>query len=136
MLFIEPFFLVVFLPLVLVSLWQISKNFGEEAGLGLLLLCSVLFYLKFGVGYCLLLLISISINFFVGVYLCGLETRSSWRGCALALGLAWNFGTLFYFKYWGYLGAVFTPAGLSSSAVDFAIPVGISFYTFHQAVFL
>ena len=115
MLFIEPFFLVLFFPLVLGSLWQLSRELRREVGLGPLLLCSVLFYLRFGVGYCLLLLTSIYINFFVGTYLCGSESRASSGTWLWRSGVTCNFGALFYVKYLGSLGAAFASAGLSSS---------------------
>lgn len=137
MLFVAPFFVMVFLPVVLAALWGVSWLAGGEAGLALLLAASILFYVKFGVGFCALLLVSIAINFVAGAYLAGPNAPQPRRKWALTLGLSWNFGALIYFKYLASLANLFSTAGAGPiGAVDLAIPVGISFYTFHQAVFL
>lgn len=138
MVFVDPFFLIVFLPLVLAAFYWLTPRLGGNAGLALLLAASILFYVKFGVAFCALLLTSIAVNFAVGAYLVMTEdAKESARKAALALGQAWNFGALVYFKYWLYIGALLTPGnGAAPGAAELAIPVGISFYTFHQAVFL
>lgn len=137
MLFIEPFFLMVFLPVVLAAFWGTSRLAGGEAGLAVLLTASILFYGKFGLGFCALLLVSIAINFVVGAYLAGSAASPQRRKLALLLGLMWNFGALIYFKYLLSLEGLFSSTAVAPPGViDLAIPVGISFYTFHQAVFL
>lgn len=138
MLFVDPFFLIVFLPLTLALFYAWAGRAGANISLGLLLAASILFYVKFGVAFCALLLTSIVVNFLAGAFLAGTgEERGRVRKLVLAAGQAWNFGALFYFKYWLYLGAALAPAGDGPlTAADLAIPVGISFYTFHQAVFL
>jgi len=136
MLFVEPFFLFAFLPLVLGAFYLAGYATGRMAALLVLLLASLAFYSGFGAGFFLLLLTSTAINFLVGACLCKMpDSRWRMRRLALGAGLAWNFGALFYFKYLGYFltGMI---SGDSSGAVNLAIPVGISFYTFHQAVFL
>lgn len=138
MLFVDPFFLIVFLPVTLALFYWIAPRGGANWGLALLLAASILFYMKFGIAFSVLLLSSIAVNFAAGAFLVRAgDDRASLRRAALVLGQAWNFGSLFYFKYWLYLGAALSPAdGGVPGAADLAIPVGISFYTFHQAVFL
>lgn len=138
MVFVDPFFLIVFLPVVLALFYGVTPRLGGNAGLAILLLVSIVFYAKFGLAFAALLLSSIAVNFAAGATLVQTDdARDAVRKGALILGQAWNFGALLYFKYWLYIGALLTPAsGIAPGAAELAIPVGISFYTFHQAVFL
>jgi alginate O-acetyltransferase complex protein AlgI len=64
--------------------------------------------------------------------------RRAW----LALGLLWNLGSLFFFKYCGWfvesLDALLKLAGQSPTGwvVSIALPVGISFFTFQLVSYL
>ncbi|RYF90383.1 MAG: MBOAT family protein [Caulobacteraceae bacterium] len=137
MLFVEPFFLFAFLPLMLAAFWVVSRGSSKNGALALLLVASAAFYANFGLSFLALLAGSIAINFAVGAYVTlAADSRARARRTALVLGLLWNFGALFYFKYLGYFAFLWTPGGGPPTAADLIIPVGISFYTFHQAVFL
>jgi D-alanyl-lipoteichoic acid acyltransferase DltB (MBOAT superfamily) len=57
------------------------------------------------------------------------------RTTLLALGQAYNFGTLIYFKYLAYV-IVFADQDSHTKLAAAAIPIGISFYTFQQAILL
>ena len=57
-----------------------------------------------------------------------------WRAPLLAVGLAANFLNLATFKYLDQVEAMVWPN--APPILSLAIPAGISFYTFHQAVFL
>ncbi len=94
----------------------------------------MLFYLPWGWWMSGLLLLSVSINFAVGSVLIGPGQGRGGRLALLVLGEVYNFAILIFFKYHFFaqlLGADGWP-GLSG----WAIPAGISFYTFHQAAFL
>jgi alginate O-acetyltransferase complex protein AlgI len=60
------------------------------------------------------------------------------RGLGLFLiGVCWNLGFLGYFKYWGFLVSVFYPGSAGTGEmISKALPMGISFYTFTQLMFL
>jgi alginate O-acetyltransferase complex protein AlgI len=129
MVFTEPFFLVAFLPIVLALFFATSRIWGKQAALIVLFVASVIFYAHWGVLSLELMLAGTLVNFGVcwGLLLVATERR------AMRLSLFWagqlyNFGTLLFFKYlW---------PGLFPSSHSAMIPVGISFYTFQQAVLL
>lgn len=136
MLFIDPFFLLVFAPATLILFWFGARNFGPTGGLTVTLIASCSFYIKFGVGFAALLIASVIVNFIVGICLATwTNAKPQMRLALLVAGQVFNFGNLIYFKY---LAPLIVPSegqgGLG--LLDAAIPVGISFYTFHQAVFL
>ena len=135
MLFVDPFFLLVFLPLTLGAFAFAGKGGGRGAALATLLIASLIFYFRFEILFGFILLASILINFAVAVALLRLkDCRITWRVWAFALGLTYNFGTLISFKYLGFFAQGFGDERLALA--DLTIPMGISFYTFHQAVFL
>lgn len=121
-------FLWVFLPTVLI-LYYLSKNIFYRN----LLLCvvSFLFYAWGEPVYVLLMILSTAFNFVVGIQVA--DRRTSPLGAKiLGLGILINLLALGYFKYLGFfienLNALL---GLSLSAKPVALPIGISFYTFH-----
>ena len=139
MLFTDPVFLFLLLPLACLLFYTITPAKGISYGFGALLVISLLFYLPWGFTYFCLLIASITANF-VSAYLLLITPDSlvRRRRIYLALGLAYNFVTLAWFKYSGPVlnGLTALSSGKNFSAVDLAIPIGISFYTFQQAVFL
>lgn len=138
MLFVEPFFLLIFLPATLVLFWASRRIAGAQGALMALLAVSIGFYFKFSPWFGLLLACSVSVNYACGAYLIqpGPE-ESARRKTVLWLGQAYNLATLIWFKYLHNLGLVTAFSGPHAAAVsDAGIPLGISFYTFHQAVFL
>jgi alginate O-acetyltransferase complex protein AlgI len=56
------------------------------------------------------------------------------RKALLYIGLVWNFSALAVFKYFDQLAAMIVPS--AGPILGITIPAGISFYTFHQSVFL
>ena len=136
MLFTDPVFLFLLLPLACVAFYTITPRFGYSAGFGALLIISLLFYYAWGVFYFVLLIASITVNFLAACFLLLTpEEKMGQRRAALAFGLLYDFAMLGWFKYrflFDYFGA--TQSGYS--VVNLAIPIGISFYTFQQATFL
>lgn len=132
MLFVEPFFLFVVMPLALAGCFLAARLAGPTAALGILVLVSAVFYAPYGPLPAAILTLSLLINLALGMALAqGAGLSQAARKALLALGLAGNFLALAFFKY-------FAPhlAGTTLPAVLAAIPAGISFYTFHQSVFL
>ncbi len=131
-LFTDPAFLFLLLPLTAAGFYALTPRFGPAAGLALLLAASLLFYAAWGGFPFLLLLCSIAANFAAAYFLLTIPDRKPHRSAFLWAGLAYNFGTLAYFKY-----RVFAPGAVPGFAtLSPAIPVGISFYTFQQAMVL
>lgn len=138
MLFVEPFFLLVFLPVSLAIFWLARALGGRSAVLTALLLISALFYFKFSIFFGVLLTASIFVNFGVGAFLIHPDhIQNSWRKPMLWFGQSYNLATLIFFKYLHNFDFMLSTNMAQSMGIgDVAIPLGISFYTFHQAVFL
>jgi alginate O-acetyltransferase complex protein AlgI len=150
-LFTEPTFLFLFLP-VLLGLYFI-KGSREHASYGnwLLLVASVLFYAKGGGAFTWLMLGSIAFNYWMAIAVD--RARGSPRAAgtppeaipsngghaarrALALAVAVNLTVLGIFKYANFfadnVNALFGALGLPRVEVPHVLlPIGISFFTFH-----
>ena len=116
MLFNSRLFILGFLPLALGGFLLLGRR--RRDALYWLLGCSLAFYGWWKPEMLVLLLGSIGVNYSVAWRMAG---RKAW----LVAGLAFNLGLLGWFKYAGMLGI--------SGVV---LPLGISFFTFQQIMFL
>lgn len=95
-----------------------------------LTLVSYYFYYKSGGMFFYLLAISTVIDYFAGIWLHKLQTKT-WRVSVLLLSLFANLGLLAYFKYTNFFAETLNHlSNLQIAEVDIFLPVGISFYTF------
>ncbi len=106
----------------------------------LLLIASCVFYMSFVPAYILILLGTISIDYFAAIYL---DRRSgAARRLILYAAVALNFAVLFAFKYFnffnanvgvfaGWLGFAYSPFTL-----EVILPIGLSFHTFQSVSYL
>ena len=133
MLFVEPFFLLVFLPGAVSVFYAARRVGGITAALAIIVAASAIFYAPYGPLPAALLGASLVINLVIGVLLIDVVGHKGTRRALLALGLVVDFANLATFKYLDQVAAM---AHLPQLILDVAIPAGISFYTFHQAVFL
>jgi alginate O-acetyltransferase complex protein AlgI len=134
--FTDFVFLFLLLPVGCVLFYRVAPRFGTSVGLILLLCVSLLFYSTWGNRYFALLVGSISANFAAAcIILVAPDNRRTLRQTTLYLGQAYNFGTLIWFKY-RFVAHIFSTSTQSFTLLDAAIPVGISFYTFQQAILL
>lgn len=126
MLFSSLVFLFYFLPLVLLA-YYFSPRLGRNA---VLLFFSLLFYAWGGLGLTLLLITSVTINFFIAKQINRSVHAKKW----LVTGIIGNVLLLVIFKYTAFfvtnIGALFHTD--THDWVHIALPIGISFYTFHQ----
>ena len=132
MVFSSPLFLFLFLPIVLAVYFLLP---GLRARNGWLLAVSLLFYAWGEVGFILLLLISTLINFELGKWVERTEDVVR-RKQAVAVAVIVNVGFLAFFKYAGLVVASLNGPlkllGLTTLPVPhIALPIGISFFTFH-----
>jgi alginate O-acetyltransferase complex protein AlgI len=127
MLFNSKLFVLGFLPLALGGFLAVAR-FGRRAALGWLLACSLVFYAWWNPAFLVLLLGSIGANFAFGRRLAG----GAGRGWLVA-GLVFNFLLLGFFKYAGFLAATL---GVLPPFGGVLLPLGISFFTFQQVMFL
>ncbi len=135
MLFTEPTFLFLFLPLLL-ALYFLTRVHARYAN-WLLLMASVLFYAKGGGVFTWLMLGSIAFNYSMAIVVDRARRVSEHRATlALSVAIAVNLGVLAWFKYANFLvdnvGALLTSFGGPTVTISkVLLPIGISFYTFH-----
>jgi D-alanyl-lipoteichoic acid acyltransferase DltB (MBOAT superfamily) len=133
-LFVDPSFIFIWLPIA-VSAFFTATTYKRSLALPVIVVASAIFYAPYGKYTVLLLIFSLLVNYTIGMRLSTPADKSpKFRKVALIIGLAFNFCLLFIFKYVNTFMQNLIPS--FSLLTDAAIPAGISFYTFHQAVFL
>ena len=131
--FATPMFLWVFLPLVLVLVWLLPARSRNLA----LAVASLVFYSWGGGPFVLLLLGCIVANFGAGVLLDTERAGPASRRRAVLAGIvSLDLAILAVWKYAGFasrqLDALADLWGSSSPVLTLALPIGISFFTFHH----
>ncbi len=130
MVFSEPFFLFVFLPLALAAILA-SVGRGHS---GVILAFSFVFYYWASGWLTLLILFSVIFNWAMGKAVARARTR--WP---LWIGVGVNLGLLVFFKYTLFLTGTFdrlTGLAASDPFLWVILPVGISFFTFQGVSYL
>jgi alginate O-acetyltransferase complex protein AlgI len=132
MVFGSSVFLLYFLPFFLVIYWLFKGVFKNI----FIVLASLFFYMWAAPKLVVLLILSIVTIYFIGrlVYSTKGRTRKS-------LGLLINIGLLVYYKYSnffiGNINPILTHFGIHQfHLLKIVLPIGISFYTFHEMSFL
>ena len=126
MLFSSMIFLWWFLPTVLVLYFFLDRKYCNL----LLLLASLIFYAWGEPQYIWLILISIALNYVLGIL--ADRYREKCGKTVIFLTVALNIGLLAYFKYTNFfVGTVQSVCpDAFSDFKQIALPIGISFYTF------
>jgi alginate O-acetyltransferase complex protein AlgI len=127
MLFSSFIFLFLFLPLVipfaLIRNARIQNYF--------LLIASLIFYAWGGVSYTLIMIVSILMNYCFGLLI---EKFPRISKLTVVLGITLNIGMLAFYKYLNFLISIyntFAPVNYQHDIAHIALPIGISFFTFH-----
>ncbi len=132
MLFSEPTFLFLFLPVVVLLYALLPVRFRN----GFLTVASLLFYASGEAAFLPFLLASVALNYYFAIWIANSKgtRRAAW---ILWAGIASDLGLLLVFKYTHFLihnwnalapiwhGRIFTLGRI-------ALPLGISFFTFHK----
>ena len=133
MVFSSFVFLWIFLPVVLVGAF-LTKKRGSSL---FLLAMSLLFYAWGEPKYIVLLLFSITLNYFSGLLISKIQEKPS-RKLLIAFTITANLLMLGYFKYFNFFAA--NVNGLLHTELiplrKIALPIGISFYTFQSISYL
>jgi len=138
MVFSSLLFLFAFLPVTLCVYWATPARYRNFTAL----LASAVFYAWGAPRFLFLLVGSTAIDYAVGrglAHTAAADTRR--RHELLAVGVIVNLGVLIYFKYANFfvadINALLGGCGLSPLAwADIALPIGISFFTFHKLSYL
>jgi alginate O-acetyltransferase complex protein AlgI len=136
MVFNEPAFLFLLLPLALLVNTFSGQRFRNLFLLGL----SLLFYFMGEHVYVVLMILSCGLNYGFGIWVGNTREGASGKR-VIALTIAANLGILAVFKYTGFLltslNGVMTALGLSAVPVRHVhLPIGISFFTFQAISYL
>lgn len=135
MLFSSMIFLWLFLPAVFILYYAIDKRFRNI----LLLIASFIFYAWGGVGYTLIMLSSIIINYIFALLIekSHNNSKNNSKKIYLVLCIIVNLLILGYFKYANFLISIINSLINSDNKIielkNIILPIGISFYTF-QAI--
>ena len=126
MLFSSITFLYYFLPLVLILYFAAPKPLKNVV----LLLVSLFFY-AWGEPKCVFLMLgTIIFNYVFGILIEKAKTQQA-KKIYLTISVIGTLSGLLYFKYAGFFVENFTAiTGISAPALNIALPIGISFYTF------
>ena len=127
MLFSDPIFLFVFLPLALFFFYIAPKKLKNIVLLGL----SLVFYTWGERKMVLLLIVSSLVD-----YIAGIIIAKSYKKIGLIISIIFNLGILIYFKYSNFiLENIFTVSSFFNkytelNTINVIMPLGISFFTF------
>ena len=125
MLFSSTIFLFIFLPCVLIAYYGLLRSM--RARNVLLLIASLLFYAWGEPVYVFLMLLSIAVNYALGLVQAGTRHKKP----VLVLTVAFNLGILFHFKYLGFVTENLNALlGTALTVPEIELPIGISFFTF------
>ncbi|HDR4420106.1 TPA: MBOAT family protein [Bacillus cereus] len=133
MVFSNLFFLCLFLPAILFVYYSVRKELQNIV----LLLFSLLFYAWGEPIYVFLMLFSIFINYWFGIWLNKDRLSSANRKLILTIAIVVNTAILGYFKYANFL--VDNINGIFHTNIvleKIPLPIGISFFTFHAMSYI
>ena len=129
MVFSSPIFLFMFLPATLAGYYLIRKSLRNA----FLLVMSLGFYAWGEPKFVLIMLLSITFNYLIGLLIDLSKRRFSLplQRLVLAVTVLGNLGILFYYKYFDFaLTSINAVLGTQIPLRGIALPIGISFFTF------
>ncbi|MBE9583138.1 MBOAT family protein [Mucilaginibacter sp. JRF] len=133
--FFNSFDFAVFLPIVFILYWFVTKKNLKVQNI-LLLVASYFFYGWWSYKFLFLLMFSTFLDFYTGIKIHEATSRNH-KKFWFWLSIIVNLGFLAFFKYYNFFIDSFTAAvslfGLQINVwtLKILLPVGISFYTFH-----
>ena len=130
MLFNSYQFIAVFLPITILGYYLLAQS--ARARISWLLLVSIAFYAYWDIRFLPLLLMSISLNWFLSLKLSKQNTR-----LLITLGVLFNLLLIGIFKYLDFFTVtIYQVLGRPFQPFDLILPLGISFFTFQQISYL
>ncbi|MCR5398389.1 MAG: MBOAT family protein [Lachnospiraceae bacterium] len=136
MLFNSYYFLIYFLPIVLILYYGAHRIGLHKCALAVLSVGSFVFYAYDNVYYLALLAGSILINWCVS-YIINKSNKEPLRRFLMVIGIITDIGVIFYFKYYDFfisnMNALFKA---DFNLRHIVLPLGISFFTFQQISYL
>jgi D-alanyl-lipoteichoic acid acyltransferase DltB (MBOAT superfamily) len=134
-LFHEQSFLFIFLPISLLGAFIFNRSIPRFA-VWWIVICSFAFYSFYGFQHIPLLLISILINYSLGLVIEKNRFTNS-NGLLLIIGIIVNLAILAFYKYTDFILSNLAYLGLiRSQKTNLILPLAISFFTFQQIAYL
>ena len=128
MLFASNVFLFAFLPLVIIGYYILPKRWLKNT---FLLFASLAFYAYGEPKFVVLMILSIIVNYLVGIFLNLCQKKKLLSKLILTIGVICNLSLLFVFKYLMFVLDNINDIFHSSINVpEILLPIGISFFTF------
>ncbi|WP_029904131.1 MBOAT family protein [Prevotella sp. 10(H)] len=136
MIFSTYIFTFVFLPIVLLLYFGMSRFVSRKVQHIFIILASLVFYGYNHVSYVWLILISVAVNYITATGTQNITNRF-WRKASFVTGVVFNVCLLGYYKYYNFfvdnINTVFDTHFVLRYII---LPLGISFFTFQQIAFL
>ncbi|WP_408072109.1 MBOAT family O-acyltransferase [Butyrivibrio sp. JL13D10] len=132
-------FILCFLPLSLIMYFLLHRVGKKKTALFSLLCMSLWFYGYFNTYYLLIICSSIVINYMLSRAMkrAGNGADKSRKKPFLILGILFNVGLIFYYKYYDFfIGNINTVFKTDFNLKHIVLPLGISFFTFQQISFV
>ena len=129
MIFSTPYFLFLYLPIVLLLYYIVPLKLRNLV----LLIVSLAFYGWGEPVYIVIMFASIAIDYTHGMLVTRCKNKGNLKGAkaAVASSVFFNLALLFFFKYWDFIATNLAAIGLDFMPVlGLELPIGISFYTF------
>ncbi|CCQ68918.1 Probable poly(beta-D-mannuronate) O-acetylase, partial [Crocosphaera watsonii WH 0402] len=147
MLFNSTIFILGFLPLTLLGFWGLSKLRLTQGVMIWLLVSSLFFYSYWNIfspagqgktiEYIFLIILSVVINYSIGVEISRSKKSSRRAKILLILGTILNLSVIVYYKYANFFLDFINSLFYTNYQLDnLILPLGISFYTFTQIAYL
>lgn len=129
-------FILAFLPIFLIT-YFVGNKINKKCGRWLIIIAGLIFYYFAGRESFKIFLISAVVNFILALILKRVHKGTK---ILLFITIAANIGLLLYYKYVSFIIATTPsdPATATTSTVvqDFVMPLGISFFTFQQIMYV
>jgi len=139
MLFNSYIFIFAFLPITFCIYFTLAKYKSGEMAIRFLVIASLFFYGWWNPAYLALIMLSISVNYFIGEAIVRSRTisKNNYTKCLFISGLIFNLGLLAYFKYANFIiENINLFFGFTSQINEIILPLAISFFTFQQVAYL
>lgn len=125
-------FIFLFLPIVLIGYFLLSKLKNKKIQQIFLIIASLFFYGYYNVSYLSIILVSVIVNYGIAVLI-----NKQYKKWLLVLGIIFNVVLLGYFKYSNFFIETFNHiVGTEFNLLNIILPLGISFFTFQQIAYL
>lgn len=137
MLFNSHIFIMFFWPITLIGYFGLNRFNQNTLAKAFLLAMSLWFYGYFNYWYLLVIISSVIVNYLVAKAMNVCDGRFFTRKQLLFIGLAFDLGMLFYFKYFDFfISNINTVFRTNFNLHYILLPLGISFFTFQQISYI